>query len=832
MERNLKKYISFVFLFVFIFNVKTNAQEIKILDAAELQIALQKLNVLGSVLYFAAHPDDENTSALAYFSKGRKYRTAYLSVTRGGGGQNLIGPEKGVEIGILRTQELLSARRIDGADQFFTRAIDFGYSKTTSESFDFWGKENILADIVWIIRKFRPDVILTRFPSGRSSGHGHHTASGVLVEEAFVAASDPNRFPEQLKYLSPWRAKRLCWNSWRPSQQEIGALQKIDTGAYDPFLGKAYSEMAAKSRSMHKSQGFGATGRRGIRYDYFEHIKGDPASSDIFDGIDTSWNRVPGGQKVGQMLDEILGSFDPHHPSGSLPKLLAVYKMLTKLEKTFWVSIKIDELLHVIQSCAGLWLEAISNDFSGAPGENVKIVTTIVNRSEFPLKLQKISFPDISVDFVLNIPLKNNNPQTVEKIIAIPKDFPISQPYWLRDTPKKGLFSVREQEIIGIAENPPAVRVNISLSAGGTLLEYSVPLLFRWTDRVDGELYRPFEIRPLVTIKLEEKVSVFTGNDPKKIMVKLKSHSQNLAGTIRLRDAGKWRVKPAGIPFSLKDKYEETQVTFEVFPPKNSNEAFLTAEAEVGGKKIDRAFVEISYPHIKRQFYFPKSRMKVVKLDIKRSGSKIGYIMGAGDEVSDGLRSLGYDVIQLDDEMLENMDLSQFDAVITGIRAYNTRERLKHTQGKLLQYVKNGGTLIVQYNVSRGLQTGSIGPYPFSIGRDRVSMEDAPITFLDTKHQLLNFPNKITQKDFEGWVQERGLYFASKWDEKYEPVLMSHDKNETEKKGGLLFTRYGKGVFIYTGYSWFRQLPAGVPGAFRLFVNLISAGKYHEKTTK
>ena len=826
----MKKYISVLLVTLLFFIFNAHAQKIEILDAAKLQMALQKLNVLGSVLYYAAHPDDENTAALAYFSKGRKYRTAYLSVTRGDGGQNLIGPEKGAEIGILRTQELLSARKIDGAEQFFTRAIDFGYSKTPEETFEFWGKEEILADIVWIIRKFRPDVIITRFAPIGSGGHGHHTASGPLIQEAFLAASNPNKFPEQLKYVKPWQAKRLLWNTWRPNQQDRNKLLQFDTGEYNPILGKSYTEMAAESRSNHKSQGFGSTGSRGTRIDYLQHVEGDPAKSGLFDGIDTSWNRVPGGQKVGQMLTEILKSYDPQHSSKSISKLIAVYAELLTLDESYWRNLKKEELGRIIQSCAGLWIEAIADDFSASPGDNIQIKTTIVNRSNFPFKLQEISFPGVSSGSAIDLLLKNNDPVVVEKTVSLPKDFPISQPYWLKATPQKGIFSIQDQKIIGLAENPPSLYAKMIIAANGTLLEFSIPLLFRWRDRVDGEFYRAFEIRPLVTMKMENKVQIFTDNEPKTVKVTLKSHSQNVhGGKLRLKGTNKWQISPASFSFFFANKYEEKQFSFVVSPPNNSNEAEIMAEAEINGEKWAYSSVEISYPHIKRQTYFPKSRMKVIKIDIKKSGSSIGYIMGAGDEVADGLKNLGYDVTLLNDEMLENEDLTPFDAIITGIRAYNTRERLKHTQDKLLQYVKNGGTLIVQYNVSRGLQIANIGPFPLTIGRDRVTEETAPISILFPNHQLLNFPNKITTNDFKGWVQERGLYFASQWDERYETVLSSHDSNESDKLGGLLFTRYGKGVFIYTGYAWFRQLPAGVPGAFRLFVNLISAGKYIEK---
>jgi LmbE family N-acetylglucosaminyl deacetylase len=825
----LKKYISILNLFVLFCALNAFAQRIELPDSGELQIRLQKLNVLGSVLYVAAHPDDENTAALAYFSQGKKYRTAYLSFTRGGGGQNLIGPEKGAEIGIIRTQELMAARRIDGAEQFFTRAIDFGYSKTPEETLEFWGKEEILSDLVWIFRKFRPDVVISRFPTDSSSGHGHHTASGWLIKEAFQAASDPQQFSGQLRYVEPWAVKRLYWNSWRPGEQDTQDLERIDTGEYNPFLGKSYTEIAAESRSNHKSQGFGATGRRGTRYDYFKLIAGTPASTDPFDGIDTSWNRVPGGKNVESVLADVLRSYDPRYPAKSIPGLLAVYRELTKLDKTHWADIKKEELLQVIQACAGLWMEAIAGDFAAAPGDRIEIATTLVNRSDFPFRIHKLGVPQMIDEVVLDKPLHYNESETITNSIAIPADFPISQPYWLKVEPKKGIFANSGQSTIGDAENPPSIAVKVGISANGTLLEYSLPVLFRWRDRVAGELYRSFEIRPPVTMQIENKVSVFPDDQPKKIKVKMKSHSSGVSGRVWLEGGENWRILPETIPFSITDKYEEKEFIFELQPPKVSDETVLTAKAEVDGKIYSRKLVEISYPHIHRQVYFPESRMRVVRLDIERSGNKLGYIMGAGDEVGEGLRDLGYDVFVLSDEMLENGEFSQFDAIITGIRAYNTRERLKHVQGKLLKYVEDGGTMIVQYNVSRGILVENVGPYPLTIGRDRVSMETAPIEFVDPEHPLLNFPNSITQKDFEGWVQERGLYFAAQWDEKYEPILSSHDVNESEKKGGLLYTRYGKGVFIYTGYSWFRQLPAGVPGAFRLFANMISAGKSDEK---
>ena len=797
-------------------------------NAAEIQLGLEKLNVVGSVLYIAAHPDDENTAALAYFSKGQKLRTAYLSLTRGDGGQNLIGSERGAEIGIIRTQELMAARGVDGAEQYFTRAIDFGYSKTPEETLAFWGKEAVLADVVWVIRSFRPDVIVTRFPIDRPSGHGHHTSSGQLAREAFHVAADPERFPEQLDRVEPWQAKRLFWNGWRLSEEERAEAAKVDVGEFDPLLGASYSEIAAISRSMHKSQGFGVAGRRGSRYEYFKLVEGSPSGKELLSGIDTSWSRVPGGRSLGFKLKEISEHFDPRNPARSLPQLLEAYSEMRKLEPTGWVEVKQKELLGLIQACAGLWMEAISTEFAAAPGDAVTVKTTLVNRSNHRFRLKSVSFKDLESSSVQDVVLENNIPHTIESSIQIPPGFPTSQPYWLRNSPKKALFSVSDQSLIGAAENAPSLQAKVVLSGQGEDLEFVVPVLYRWTDRVDGESYRLFEIRPKVTVELDGGVRVFADTNPQEIRVRVKANSPGVDGTLRFSGDSDWHVVPESVPFSLSEKYDEAELSFQVTPPDDAGDALFVAEAEVGVSQFSRALVTITHPHIKQQVYFPETTLKVVKLDVERRGDTIGYIMGSGDEVVEGLRHLGYDVTLLSDDELESGDLSRFDAIVGGIRAYNTRERLAVVQPRLLQYVEDGGTLIVQYNVSRGLVTEGIGPYPFTIGRDRVSEENAPVTILAPDHVLMNFPNTITQKDFDGWVQELGLYYATQWDGKYETVVASHDAGEPDTAGGLLFTRFGEGVFIYSGISWFRQLPAGVPGAYRLLANMISSGKVNE----
>jgi len=792
------------------------------------QLGLEKLNVLGGVLYIAAHPDDENTAALAYFSKGRKLRTGYLSLTRGDGGQNLIGSERGAEIGIIRTQELLAARGVDSAEQYFTRAVDFGYSKTPEETLAFWGKEAVLADVVWVIRSFRPDVIVTRFPVDRPSGHGHHTSSALLAREAFHAAGDPQRFPEQLDRVEAWQAKRLFWNGWRLSEEERAEAASVDVGEFDPLLGSSYSEIAATSRSMHKSQGFGAAGRRGTRLEYFKLVEGSLPGKDLLSGIDTSWSRVPGGRSLGGKLDEISEGFDPRDPAQSLPDLLDAYSEMMKLEPTSWVAVKQKELLGLIQACAGLWMEAISTDFAAAPGDGVTVNTTLVNRSDHPFRLKSISFLNLGSSSAQDVVLENNTPHTIERQIQIPPGYPTSQPYWLRKSPQKALFSVSDQSLIGSAENAPSLQAKIALSSQGEDLEFLVPVYYRWTDRVDGESYRLFEIRPKVTVEIEDGVRVFADTDPQEIRIRVTAHSPGIEGTLRLSGDSDWRVVPESVPFSLSEKYDEAEFTFQVTPPDDSGDVVFLAEAIVGGIEFSRALVTITHSHIKHQAYFPESTLKMVKLDVERRGDTIGYIMGSGDEVAEGLRHLGYDVFMLSDDVLESGDLGRFDAIVAGIRAYNTRERLAVVQPRLLQYVKDGGTLIIQYNVSRGLVTEDVGPYPFTIGRDRVTEENAAVTILAPDHVLLRFPNTITQEDFDGWVQERGLYFATRWDDRYETVVASHDAGELDMAGGLVFARFGKGVFIYTGISWFRQLPAGVPGAYRLFANLVSAGQADE----
>ena len=798
------------------------------MSSAEIQLALKKLTVVGSALFVAAHPDDENTALLSYLAKGRNVRAAYLSMTRGEGGQNLIGSEQGDLLGIIRTQELLAARRFDGAEQFFPRTIDFGFSKNSAETIRIWNHDKTLSDVVWIIRSFRPDVIITRF-SPTLGGHGNHTSSAIFAEEAFHAAGDPTKFPEQLQYVSVWKPKRLLFNTSRFLTQQLDTAKtlKVDLGEYNPLLGMSYSEIAGISRSMHKSQGFGASQTRGSQINFFSHTAGDPATKDLFDGVNLTWSRIAGGEAVGKILDEAYRTFRPDHPSSSIPLLLNAYREIDKLESNHWVEFKRKELVEVLKYCAGLWVDALASSYSAAPGAEVRDSIIVVKRSDLPVVVESIRFPFEQNDSEVGHLLENNTPWYRSVTTRLPQDVSYTQPYWLQNGKALGSYHVMDQRLIGLPENPPSMTASIALRFGddNQRIEMSVPLRYRWVDPVEGELYRGFEIVPPVAINLHERVHVFDGAREKTITATLVSGAANVAGEVRLVGPQGWVITPASIPFRLQRKGHEMNVRFTASMGVAMSNGEFRIEAVVGGNVIARGMQTVDYKHIPPQTVFPASTGKFVKLDLKMKAKNIGYITGSGDEVPTALRQIGYNVTLLSDEDLASTDLSRFDAIVAGVRVYNTRPVLRNQQKRLLEYVDKGGTYIVQYVTAQRLESENLGPYPFFVTRDRVTVEEAPMTFINPDHPILNSPNKITERDFEGWVQERGLYFADSLDARYEAIFSCNDPNEKMLKGSLIVAKYGKGHYLYTGLAFFRQLPAGVPGAYRLFVNLISVGK-------
>ncbi len=792
-------------------------------DAVELKLALKKLTFLGSALYIAAHPDDENTALLTYLTKGRLIRAAYLSTTRGEGGQNLIGPEQGDLLGVIRTQELLAARRIDGAEQFFTRAIDFGYSKTSEEALRVWNKQEILSDMVWIIRKFRPDVIITRF-SPTTGGHGHHMASAILAREAFEAAGDSLQFEEQLRYTSPWKPKRLLFNVSRfqsPAFDSVNAI-KIDVGGYSPLLGRSYTEISGMSRSMHKSQGFGATQNRGTNINYFINTAGDSAKVDFFDGIDITWSRIKGGKEVGALLQSAYDAYVPENPSAIIPTLLKAYRAMEKLSDNAWVAIKRKELADIIRVCTGLWVDATSADFSATPGSELSITLSAINRSFVPMTLTSVSVSPLSYDSDLHEPLLYNVPVNKPLKLSLPTAFPLTQPYWLSNKPEGGHYTISDRTLMFHPENAPALTVFFNLSIDTNSITIPVPVQYRWTDPVEGDMYRPLEIVPDVAVNLLERNFIFPSSGKRSIPVYLKSGEANVSGNLRIKLPEGWKADQHSIPFSFERKNEEQKFTFVVSAPSSATSGAFSIEAEIGNNIISKGMTTIRYPYLPMQTVFPAAEGTVQRLDLRHTKKNIGYIMGAGDAIPAALEQSGYTVTLLSDEDLSDRNLSSFETIIAGVRAYNTRPGLRTHQNRLMEYVKNGGTYIVQYVTLQSKEAENLGPYPFTVSRDRVSVEDAPVTF-DSKLPIFNIPNKLTTQDFEGWIQERGLYFADKWDSTYTAPLASNDPGEPSKSGGLLMANYGKGLFVYTGYSFFRQLPAGVGGAYRLFVNLIEA---------
>jgi LmbE family N-acetylglucosaminyl deacetylase len=801
------------------------------MNASEIEVALQKLNVLGRVLYVAAHPDDENTNLMAFWANGSLYDAAYLSITRGDGGQNIIGPELRERLGVIRTEELLAARRIDHAHQFFSRAIDFGFSKTAEESMRMWNHDKILADVVWIIRKFRPDVVVTRFSPEDQLTHGHHTASAILAREAFAAAADPNRFPEQLAYVKPWHATRLVWNTspFFFTNHKIPfdptGLTVLEAGGYNPLLGKAYTEIAASSISMHKSQGVGGLPRRGVRKEYFKLLEGQPMTTSIFDGVDTNWSRVPNSTPVAADIHQIISTFNPTDPAASLPELLKLRQAMSEIHDDAWIPEKKGQLDKIIAACLGLHVEASSAKETVTPGQSASITLEGINRSNIPVTLQEVRFPNSRESMKIDAALPSNELVKKDLTCRIPENAPYSQPYWLRKPGTLGAFAVDDQQLVGLPENPPAVPVELVLHVNGQELRYTVDTKYHTVDAIAGELPRPLVIAPPVFANVANNVLVFPTNQPKPLSVRVTAATGPVKGELKMVVPKGWEVSPTSLPVDLKAADSEMTAPFTVKPPDQNSEGTIRAIVSTDGHEFSYERVRISHPHIGVQTLMPPAEAKLVRADIRKKGDRIGYIPGAGDDVPEILRQIGYSVKILNESDITASNLAQFSAVVLGIRAYNTQERISNWLAELFAYVKDGGLAIAQYNTLADLKTNELGPYPLEISRDRVTDENAEVRILAPNDPLMTAPNKITSKDFDGWVQERGLYFPDKWDAAWVPILSCNDPKEKPLDGGLLVAKSGNGFFIYTSYSWFRQLPAGVPGAYRLFANMLSLGK-------
>ncbi len=811
------RYLQSCFFFFF-FSTSSFGQS---LPSSQLYHQLLQLRETKRVLYVAAHPDDENTRLIAYLANGEHASVAYLSLTRGDGGQNLIGKELGIELGQIRTQELIKAREIDGGKQYFTRALDFGYSKEPNETLQNWDKEKVLADVVWAIRRFQPDLIITRFNTSPGITHGHHTTSAILAGEAFSLAGNPTSYPEQLAYVKPWQAKRLFFNAYNfrgEFEPESGKRYFVlEVGGYNPLLGKTYHQLAADSRTMHKSQGFGSTAGTGNAKDYLEQVGGEAYNLSPFEDISNRWEQLSGGKEVKSRLDELINTFNFSQPDQHLPQLLALRKSILALHPSApWVDEKVEKLDKLIFQFMGLKMEFLASKEFGYPGEQVPSELILTNPSKIPVSAISLKIYDKDYaggDAAANEPIRVPIP------LKLQVDQKLSQPYWLQKPVENALFQVASQEKIGIPYELPKVGGFLSFTLGGEVFSLKLPLEYKFNDPVTGEIKEPFTVVPEVDLSLSKEVLFLVQGADATVSVTVNFRNTLLEGSLDFEGLTRDQYTIAGIEELPGQKQRIYKVIF-LREDKETQKVVHARFTTVSGRVFDQTTQTISYPHIPSLTYFTPATLTLIQEDWKVSGEKVGYLVGAGDEVPEVLSALGYDLRILGKDDFRLDFLNQFKAIVVGILGFNTNEDLALHQSVLMDYVRAGGNLIVQYATSTPLVTKTLGPYPFLIGRDRVTVEGSPVQF-DASHSLFSYPNVINQKDFEGWVQERGLYFATQIDARYQSPLMLQDPGEQSNKGGLITAKYGDGTYVYTGLSFFRQLPAGVPGAIKLFINLI-----------
>jgi LmbE family N-acetylglucosaminyl deacetylase len=815
---------NFIFiLFLLSFHVGRSQQPS--LDAAEIQKELDKLGVLNRVLYVAAHPDDENTRLIAYLSQGKNIETAYCSLTRGDGGQNLIGDEKGELLGIIRTQELLEARKIDGGIQYFTRAIDFGYSKNPAETFLHWDKDSLLADMVRVIRKFKPDVMITRFPPDERAGHGHHTVSAIIAQEAFDAAADPTKFQETVKEFGVWQVQKLYWNESSWWNKTIAAHEDeyvvVNIGEFDPVLGVSYAEIASRSRSQHQSQGFGMAVQRGDTKEYLKLVKGDSSETDPVQKITRTWQDVEGGKTIYKKWKKVLQSYQIEKPSESIPGLIDLYFSVVNMPENTYKNSKLESIKNLIASCGGLWLDLRSQDPYIVKNEPFGWEALAISQSNYSFNLESVTV----LGKTYTVPRDLTNSYTRISDTSLAPDV-TTGPYWLENLSNPNWFEARDRSQIGNPENGPVVDATFTFTTDQGTIEFTRSLKYQWTDRVRGELYRPAEIVNPVAIEFAKKIALSSSHE---ILARVTAYKnvENVSVRLFWEDGGRHSTEPQTIR-----SIQKGQTIPIVFQADTSSSSTVKMWAEISlpdSTSYTKSVIEISYPHIHTQIAMADAQMIRINEDIQILRKEIGYIMGSGDEIPEALIEMGCHVTPLDPGEITPELLQKYEGVVVGIRAFNTEENMKSVAPMLNQYVFNGGFVLVQYNTNRGLVTEEIGPYPIALSRNRVTEENAPTIRLQRDHPILKFPNVISDADFENWVQERGLYFAGEWDDNYTPILAWKDTGEEMTKGALLVTEYGKGHYVFTGISFFRQLPAGVTGAFKLFGNLMSYGSNSEK---
>jgi len=815
----MKNIILFFFIF---FSLSTFANE----PVDEIYVNLQKLYSLKRVLYVAAHPDDENTRALAYFSLGERAETAYLSLTRGDGGQNLIGDELSENLGVLRTQELLAARSFDGARQYFTRAVDFGYSRSAEESFLKWGKEELMSDVVLAIRKFRPDVIITRFPPDSRAGHGHHTASAILAIEAFEKANDPNYLPEQVAEFGVWKTTSIYWNTsvWWGEDIEEKAQNSDkyliqDIGGYNSLLGKSYNEIGTLARSQHKCQGFGGIIERGSRIEYFEHIEGARLKKSFFENNKDSWTNLI-NTNFETEFENLLKNFNFIESEKNIPSLFKLREGILGLKDSSFKTEKLALCNSIIVDCLGLHVEVVSNDYAYVGGTEVEVSMNLINRSACLVKL--VGYELSGNKKQKTDDLLNEN-ERFQKKIKFQFQEPISGPYWLKNS-FENIFEVTNRSDLGKPEEDPSAVGKIWILVDGLEMEIAIPVTYKWRDPSYGERRRKLISAPLYTVNFDQESVILKGKESKKIRMKIHGYEDEIQEFVNVVAPKGWKLSSNKIEFTLEDKHDEVWLEFDLIATDESRKGTLIL-TDKNGNKI-HSYTDITYDHIATQSIFREAKVECVNLNVLINPSKVAYIKGVDDVVPQAIEQLGFEVEVFEVSNLALLDLSSYSSVVLGIRIYNVHPELTNYHEKLYKYVENGGNLVMQYNTaSRSLRELEFGPVPFKLSRNRVTEEDAEVTFLMAEHPIMTTPNKLIKKDFDGWVQERGLYFAGTWDESYSALFSWHDQDEDPVNGALIVANYGKGQFVYTGISFFRELPKGVEGAYRLLANILSYQK-------
>jgi LmbE family N-acetylglucosaminyl deacetylase len=875
----MKQRIVFLLLCFLLFLSEAESQVRTVYDKGVLGLGqiLKRLQTTASALHIGAHPDDEDSALLAYLARKEQARTAYLSLNRGEGGQNAIGSEIFEPLGIIRTEELLQARQFDGAEQFFTRAMDFGFSKTLAESSRLWNEKIILEDMVRVIRTYRPLVIISRFTGTPADGHGHHQLAGYLTTIAFKAAADPNQFPEQLKEgLKTWQAKKLYVSQgFMPNPQNVPTLL-LNTGEHDFLLGRSYYEIAIEGRSQHKSQEMGGLELRGKQTSGVRLLESfvptnPEKETSVFDGIDTSLVGAAElfGEKNNQHLltklmelqkiaKKALENFDPLNTEKLIPILSEGFKVTQEAElltENFDCKLilkqKKTEFAKALMLASGIVVDALSDNETPIPGSSVTVAVRIFAPEKIEIKIGEISLKlpkGWKAEKIVSITPAQETALSIQREkaryseffkVSIPKNEKPTQPYWLESPRENFIFVWNDEESKSFSFQPSLIRAKGKIAIADVEIPFEKDVEYRYADAVRGEIRRNINVVPRISVATDSEFIISPiSNEKTEREIKVSVINNGIdptKGTLKLLLPEGWSSSPVSVDFQLENKGERASFAFKVtIPPSVQGDYKVIAQAVSGGEVFDQTMHTVSYPHIQTHRYYKKAQTEIKIFDLKVAQVNVGYIMGSGDKVPEAIKRMGLNVTLLEEKDLSIGDLSKFDVIVVGIRASQVRPDFVANNNRLLNYVRAGGVLIVQYQQPDYIRQ-NLAPYPAKmevvtrgsqvISNLRVTDENAPVKILVPDHPIFNFPNKITDEDWIGWIQERNLYCFTEFDPRYIPLLESHDEGEPENKGGMLYAEIDRGKFIYTAYSWFRQLPAGNKGAYRIFANMLSLPK-------